>query len=75
MSINEDTVRRLMEAANNAMTEEAELLDATGNEVASAVFTLAKTVVQAGISLGADPADLRRAVEQLLLECAPPRLN
>lgn len=75
MTVREDVVVRLMEVANPAITEESEVLDASGNEVSSAIFTLARATIGACIGLGADPASLRRAVEQLLLDCAPPKAH
>ena len=67
----EVVIRRLMEVANDAMGEEAEILDASGSEVMSAIFTLTLTSITAALSLGAEPAALRKSVERLLDACGP----
>lgn len=72
---NPETVARLMEVMNDALALESEALDASGADVASAVLTMAKATVQACISIGADPANVRHAVEQILVECGSRRMH
>lgn len=72
MSVNPDNVVRLMEAANEALAEESEVLDASGGDVMSAIFTLTKVAIKSAISLGGDPAEVRAAVMELLRECVGP---
>jgi len=62
-----------MEVMNEALAAESEILDASGADIVSTIFTLTRTVIHATLDLGADPAELRRGVEQLLLDCAGPK--
>lgn len=48
---------------------------ASVNEVMSACFTLTLRMMKGCAQMGADPYQLRAAVDVLLLQCAPIRLN
>jgi hypothetical protein len=66
---NPATVDELVRSAIEAM----EFVEASADEVFSATMTLALRTVKAGIAMGADPRNMQKAVEVLLMACADER--
>ena len=68
--VREHTVRDLMWAANEALVPVVERTDASATEIVSAYLSLARVAILTARLLGMNPARLRHAVQELLLDCA-----
>ena len=62
-----EKVEALAQAACDGMRQEAGT--ATGNEVISAIFTVALGAVRAAVDAGGDVPAIRNGIHRLLMEC------
>ena len=67
--VREKVVRDLMDEAYQALTRVTQENDASGDEVVSAIFSMAKNTIATTRKMGANMAVIRSNVQLILMEC------